>query len=221
MRIIFVRHGHPDYARDCLTDRGRAQAEAASRRLRAEGITRIFASTMGRAMETAACTAAPLGLPVEPVEGFRELRWGDMPSPWELADARVAAGIPLNDPDWRTSPDYGANPQLLATIGDRTAALHALLQRLGYTRESAYYRVSEAVDTRCTIAIFGHGGQTSSHLSWLFNLPFPFVCQTMGADFTGITVVQLPDRPGELVTPRFEIMSDSRHISGGDIAYGQ
>lgn len=221
MRIIFVRHGHPDYIRDCLTELGRTQAAAASRRLRGEGIGRIYSSTLGRAMETAAMTAEPLGLSVEPVEGFRELRWGSEPSPWVLADARVAAGIPLNDPDWRTSADYGSNAQLLATIDERTVALEALLQRHGYTREGAYYRVSDSVDTRCTIAIFGHGGQTSAHLSALFNLPFPYVCQIMGSDFTGITVVQLPDRPGELVTPRFEIMSDSRHISGGDIAYGQ
>lgn len=221
MRIIFVRHGHPDYARDCLTDLGHAHAEAASRRLRQEGISRIFASTMGRALETAACTAAPLGLTVEPVDGFRELRWGSMPSPWELADQRVSVGIPLNDPDWRTSPDYGANPLLLQTIDERIAALDALLSSLGYIRQGAYCRVSETADTRRTIAIFGHGGQTSAHLSALFGLPFPFVCQTMGADFTGVTIVELPDRPGELVTPRFEIMSDARHIASGALTYGQ
>ena len=33
MRIIFVRHGEPDYARDCLTEAGRRQAAAAAERL--------------------------------------------------------------------------------------------------------------------------------------------------------------------------------------------
>ena len=32
MRMIFVRHGHPDYKNDCLTDLGRKQAEAAADR---------------------------------------------------------------------------------------------------------------------------------------------------------------------------------------------
>ena len=221
MRIVFVRHGHPDYARDCLTERGRAQAQAAACRLAGEGIVGIFASSMGRAVETASFTASLTGATPQLIDGFRELRWGNMPSPWELADLRVAAGIPLNDPDWRSSPDYGANLLLLETIDDRVEALHALLRSLGYTREGAYYRVSETIDTRRTIAVFGHGGQTSAHLSALFNLPFPFVCQTMGADFTGVTIVQLPDRPGELVTPRFEIMNDARHIVSGDVTYGQ
>ena len=37
MRIIFVRHGEPDYARDCLTDAGRRQAAAAAERLAGGG----------------------------------------------------------------------------------------------------------------------------------------------------------------------------------------
>ncbi len=65
MRIIFVRHGEPDYALDCLTPAGRAQAEAAAERLRGEGISAVYASPMGRAAETAACTARLLGLPVQ------------------------------------------------------------------------------------------------------------------------------------------------------------
>ena len=32
MRIVFVRHGEPDYANDCLTALGREQAKAAALR---------------------------------------------------------------------------------------------------------------------------------------------------------------------------------------------
>ena len=39
MRIIFVRHGEPDYEKDCLTETGKLQAEAAARRLEREGIS--------------------------------------------------------------------------------------------------------------------------------------------------------------------------------------
>lgn len=44
------------------------------------------------------------------------------------------------------------------------------------------------------------------------NLPYPFVCTTLNQDYTGITIVELPDTPGALVKPRFEIMNDARHI---------
>lgn len=36
----------------------------------------------------------------------------------------------------------------------------------------------------------------------------------MGPDYTGITIVQLPDTAGFLVNPRFEMLNDARHIRG-------
>ena len=32
MRIIFIRHGNPDYEKDCLTELGHKQAEAAAKK---------------------------------------------------------------------------------------------------------------------------------------------------------------------------------------------
>lgn len=69
-------------------------------------------------------------------------------------------------------------------------------------------------NTRRTIAAFGHGGASAALMSHLFNLAFPFVCTAMGPDYTGITIVTLPDTPGALVSPRFELMNDARHIQG-------
>ena len=39
MRIIFVRHGHPNYVNDCLTELGHKHAAAAAERLKDEGIS--------------------------------------------------------------------------------------------------------------------------------------------------------------------------------------
>jgi len=47
MKIVFVRHGHPDYHNDCLTELGHLQAEAAAQRLEQEGIEEIYSSTRG------------------------------------------------------------------------------------------------------------------------------------------------------------------------------
>ena len=64
MRIIFVRHGHPNYEKDCLTELGHRHAEAAALRLRNEGVERIYSSTCGRAFETAQHLGDLIGLPV-------------------------------------------------------------------------------------------------------------------------------------------------------------
>ena len=58
MRLIFIRHGDPNYALDQLTELGERQAQAAAIRLENEGIHKIYASTMGRAVQTAQATRA-------------------------------------------------------------------------------------------------------------------------------------------------------------------
>jgi broad specificity phosphatase PhoE len=62
---------------DVLTERGRAQAEAAGAALRGEGVTRILSSPMRRARETAAAVEAALELPTETLDYIGEWRLGE------------------------------------------------------------------------------------------------------------------------------------------------
>lgn len=42
MRIIFVRHGHPNYDLDCLTSLGHKHGDAVAERLKDEPVEKIF-----------------------------------------------------------------------------------------------------------------------------------------------------------------------------------
>ena len=219
MRMIFVRHGHPDYEKDCLTELGHRHAAAAAERLRNEGIERIYSSTCGRALETAQHLGELIGLTVTGCDFMREISWGDVDGkpyenghPWTIADQMVARGEPLVDPAWRSHPEFCRN-RLLDCCDKVAAGADAWLAELGYVREGGYYRVLPEPSFK-TIAAFGHGGETAAMLTHLFNLPFPLACQAMGPDYTGIIIVDFPRRPGELVAPRFELMNDARHIKG-------
>lgn len=219
MRIIFVRHGHPDYVHDCLTPLGHQHAEAAALRLLDEGVTAIYSSTCGRALETAGHLAEKLSLAVNRCDFMREISWGasngaDIPDsghPWSLADRLIAGNEPLNDLQWTAHPFFRDN-KLLPFVKHIAQETDAWLAGLGYTRDGLYYRAGEGTDR--TIAVFGHGGASAALMSHLFNIPFPYVCAAMGPDFTGITIAQLSSIPGELTAPRFEIMNDARHIRG-------
>ncbi len=227
MRILFVRHGHPDYANDCLTALGHQQAEAAANRLKNEGIQQIFSSTCGRAYETAEHTARALSLPVEGCDFMREIRWGsadDQPifadgHPWTIADHMVEEGRSLLSPYWEQEEEFRRN-RLLGCVQHIAAEMDAWLLRLGCQREGMYYRA--VGEPPRTIAVFYHGGASAAMLSHLFNLPFPFVCSTMGPDYTAITAVVLPDAKGSLVSPRFELLNDARHIHDlhADVIFG-
>lgn len=219
MRIIFVRHGHPNYVNDCLTELGHKHAAAVAERLKDEGISEIYSSTCGRAYETAGYVAEKYGLPIVKCEFMREISWGSVDNepipfdghPWSAVDDMVAKGESILNPNWASVEPFARN-KMVGYTENIAANLDEWLKNLGYTREGLYYRVAEDVATNKTIAAFGHGGAGSAIFSHLFNLPYPFVCTTLNQDYTGITIVELPDMPGALVKPRFEIMNDARHI---------
>lgn len=218
MRIIFVRHGHPNYVNDCLTELGHKHAAAAAERLKDEGIFEIYSSTCGRAYETAEYTAKQYGLPIAKCEFMREISWGSVDNepiifdghPWSTIDDMVAKGESILNSDWASQEPFVRN-KMVSYVENIADALDEWLKMLGYTREGLYYRVT-GLSTNKTIAAFGHGGAGSAIFSHLFNLPYPFVCTTLNQDYTGITIVELPDTPGALVKPRFEIMNDARHM---------
>ena len=219
MRIIFVRHGHPNYVNDCLTELGHKHAAAAAERLKDEGIVEIYSSTCGRAYETAEYTAKQYGLPIVKCDFMREISWGSVDNeplvfdghPWSTVDDMVAKGKSILNPNWAKEEPFVRN-KMVGYVEHIAVALDEWLEKLGYKREGLYYRVAEDASTNKTIAAFGHGGAGSAIFSHLFNLPYPFVCTTLNQDYTGITIIEFPDTPGALVKPRFEIMNDARHI---------
>ena len=144
MRIIFVRHGEPDYEKDCLTATGRMQAQAAAERLAREGIEEIYASPNGRAAETAAYTAERLGLPVRTLDYMHEISWGGpgVPQeghPWTLSDWLVAReDFDFYHADWRQHP-YFKNNVAVNYLEDISRRFDALLLRQGYRHEGTRY----------------------------------------------------------------------------------
>ncbi|MBQ6374118.1 MAG: histidine phosphatase family protein [Clostridia bacterium] len=214
MRIIFVRHGEPDYARDCLTDEGRLQAAAAAERLAGEGIGEIYASPCGRASETAAFTAARLGMQVTTLDYLREITWGGpgIPCdghPWTLGDRMLAEGFDFRTRDWRTHPYFDGNAATVC-CAQIEARFDAFLSERGYRHEGRRFFCEGATDG--TVAVFSHGGSGACMLAHLLGLPFPYVASVMPYDFTSIIILDLPVNEGSYVFPRIELFNDCAHI---------
>lgn len=219
MRIIFVRHGHPNYKDDCLTPLGHRHAEAAAIRLQDESVQKICASTCGRAIETANHIAAKHGLAVETFDFMREISWGGIHGesipfgghPWDTADDMAQKSQTLMDPNWAQIPPF-SNNKICSQVEQVGKDFDIWLADFGYVREGEFYRVR-----RCnsdTIMMVSHGGSSSAVLSHLLNLPFPFVCNVIRSDFTSITVLQMDGSENSLISPKIEILTDARHIAG-------
>lgn len=214
MRIIFVRHGEPDYARDCLTAEGRRQAAAVAYRLAGEGISEIYASPCGRASETAGYTAARLGLKTVTLDYMREIAWGgpEIPHnghPWTLGDLMLEAGFDFSSGDWQAHPFFSRNA---ATEQYRRIAkrFDAFLADHGYRHEGLRFLCDGGTDA--TVALFSHGGSGACVLAHLLNLPFPYVASVMPYDFTSIVILEFPVARGAYVFPRIELFNDCAHI---------
>ena len=216
MRIIFVRHGEPDYEKDCLTEAGRRQAAAAAVRLEGEGISEIYASPMGRAAETAASTAERLGLPVRTLPFMHEISWGgpgieENGHPWTLGDRMIAQkDFDFYREDWRRHP-YFAENKAVQYLDAISAEFDRFLLARGYRHEGTRFLCAGGPHAGKTIALFSHGGSGACVLAHLLALPFPWVCSVMPYGFTSVTVVELPVCPGEYVHARLELFNDMAH----------
>ena len=215
MRIIFVRHGEPNYEKDCLTETGKKQAAAAAVRLEREGIEEIYASPMGRAAETAAGTAERLGLPVRTLDYMHEISWGGpgIPQeghPWTVSDWMISReDFDFYSADWRQHPYFRGNVAV-QYLDEISARFDAFLRTQGYRHEGTRFLCE--TDRAKTIAVFSHGGSGACVLSHLLALPFPYVCTVLPYEFTSIIILEFPVRKGEYVHPRIELFNDAAHI---------
>ena len=225
MRIILIRHGDPNYEKDCLTELGHKQAAVAAKRLLKEDINEIYCSPLGRARQTAGYFSDLTGLPVQILDFMQEIRFGTEEdlynnkwNPWLGVNALVHEGKDLQTPDWREYPVFKDN---LATvdadnIGEET---DKWLAGLGYVREGLYYRCEKTSSSsnisakEKTFAIFCHGGASAAFLARVLNQQFPYMCGVLlNFPHTTITVLKFDETPGALTLPIIELMNDSRHL---------
>lgn len=109
-RVFMVRHGATVLSAEdrfagttdvALSDEGRAQTQRLAERLAAEKISAVFASPLGRTMETARILARPHRLEVQACDGLREISHGR----WEQMTRReVEAKYPEEAAEWEKDP---------------------------------------------------------------------------------------------------------------------
>jgi broad specificity phosphatase PhoE len=133
-RIYLVRHGLTQLtAEDAfagetdvpLSDVGREQLRKLARRLSGEPIVAIYASPLGRTMETATILAEPHRLPVTAKEDLREISHGH----WEgKTRASVEKEYPEEYALWQADPFSFAPPGGETGLAVTARALPALLE---------------------------------------------------------------------------------------------
>jgi probable phosphoglycerate mutase len=140
-RVFLVRHGATTLSAEDrfagatdipLSDEGRQQVRRLAERLSGESIAAIFASPLGRTMETASILARPHGLAIHPVDGLREISHGR----WEqMTRLEVERQFPEEAEDWGRDPytfaPKGGESGLAVTARALPALMEIIRSRLG------------------------------------------------------------------------------------------
>ncbi len=200
MRLLFIRHGDPDYANDALTETGKLEARALAAHIDDWNIDEVRLSPLGRARDTALYSLDAMGLDRDDTVKKYTLDWleefsaiVDIPAMPHYLEAYPNSVLPDGSLRkricWDMVPAYlNKHPEYFETWGWRdtdivrdtdiaeqydrvSAGIDGLLAEYGYVRDGMGYRVEK--EYTGTIACFCHFGVTCVILSHLTNMsPF-------------------------------------------------
>ncbi len=218
MKLLFVRHGDPDYSIDSLTEKGWREAGYLAERLAQIETKAYYVSPLGRAKDTASCTLKKTGRTAEECEWLREFHtpiwrpdvtdrqmvpWDWLPQDW-LAEERF-----FRYDEWYREPRM-TEGAVKAEYDRVTEAFDALLKTYGYEREGHAYRaVAPNTDT---LVFFCHFGVGCVLLSHLLNLSPMVLWHGFCAAPTSVTTVATEERRTGFAFFRMLAYGDTSHL---------
>ena len=222
MKILLIRHAEPDYAIDSLTPKGKKEAKLLAKRLvKLKNVVGIYASPLGRAMETATPTAEKLGLPITVLPWLQEFRGrifdpetGEDRIPWDLKH-HLWQNAPslLSEREWTSHPLMNtATPSVEAIYEETCQGITELLKIHGFTLQEN--RMFQCEDNKEEIVlVFCHMGLAMAIIGFLTQVsPFALwhgFCMPPSSVATLVT----EERQKGLVSFRCFQMGDTSHLA--------
>lgn len=241
MKLIFVRHGDPDYKNDSLTEKGFREAEILANRISKWTVTDFYMSPLGRARATASCTLKKMNRTAKVLDWTQEFYYpiddpvtGRHGVPWDLVPSSWCNDILMFSGDgWVQSDIMCKNPDIEHKYYEVCQNLDNFLRGYGYVREGNYYRMpgkEEVFITSTTspdnlehikspvyreepvIVIFCHLGAICIMLSHLLNIPFPLLVHGFFLPTSSLTILSTEERWSNEAYFRVQAMGDVHHL---------
>ena len=215
MHLYIVRHADPCYESHGLTAIGHREAAVLANRLQEFGVTHIYSSPLERAAQTAAYTAATLGLPIVKRDWLEELelriaQGGRDYAIWDTFGETIRAAHPLpTTEDWHLHPPF-SEADVAGYWLDFRRRMDEFTAEHGYSRVRGRYRIERSNDDR--IAVFCHNGTLLMMLSHLLELPPPLVWCGFYSWPSGVTDIYFDERSREWAVPRALHVADVSHL---------
>lgn len=217
MKLIFIRHGDPDYERDTLTEKGWKEAALLAERVAKWEVKEFYISPLGRAQDTASVSLNKIGqkgttldwlkeffvLIQDPETDKKRIPWDFIPSWWTRQET-------LYDRDfWAREPHLMTGA--VETEQKRVSKeMDQLLAEHGYLRTERYYKV-EAGNTD-TLVFFCHMGVELLILSHLLGIAAPVLWHGLFVAPTSVTVLCTEERKQGEAYFRCKCIGDISHL---------
>lgn len=240
MRIIFIRHGDPDYINDSLTQKGIREAKLLAKRASKWNVADFYCSPLGRAKKTASYTLELHKREAVTYKWLREFDYliddpltGRHGVPWDLMPEYWTEIPEMYDKDaWQETEIYRSNPELVPAYREVCEGIDKLIAKYGYQRYHNYYvtdhaaRFTSAVTAHTdtvpqsnhaddTIVIFCHLGVTLVMLSHLLGVSPAVLLHGFFIAPTSVTVLATEERRDNKAYFRAQVVGDTAHLLMG------
>lgn len=230
MRIIFIRHGDPDYANDALTEKGVREAKLLSDRIVNWPTEQFdfYCSPLGRAQKTASYTLERINKKAVTYDWMKEFSYriedpvtGRIGVPWDFMPEYWTEIPQMYDKDeWKKTDIYRSNPELLPAYQEACDGLDRILEEYGYKRHHNYYiNINEikpdAERKHDTIVIFCHLGIICVMMSHLLGISPAVLFHSLYLAPTSVTILTTEERRNNIAYFRAQTIGDTAHLLMG------
>ena len=237
MRLLFIRHGDPDYVHDTLTAKGHKEAALLAERAEDLHLGECYVSPLGRAQATAGYSMKKLGRTAKTLGWLQEFpAQVDLNQAPQLLkafpNARMEDGQYAPHIVWDIMPSYWAehsecmdpirwreceicrNSDTVEIYDYVTGEFDKLLAEHGYIRDGRCYKVER--ESTETLTFFCHFGLTCVFLAHLWETSPFLLWHSLALAPTSVTEIVTEERQKGLACFRGLKIGDVSHLVLGD-----
>ena len=223
MKIVFIRHGDPNYELDALTEKGILEAKALIPRIEKINADYYYVSPLGRARQTAQIAMERIDKEAKVLDWLREFPavvkhicepdpgpqcWDWMPSDW------------AKEPSFYDIDHFYDHPvmkkgHVKEIYEDVINHFDALLKKHGYAKNGKTFDVLKA--NHDTLCFFCHFGIECVLLSYLINVSPMILWHGFVASTSSVTIVNTEERQKGIASFRISHFGDTSHLDASGL----
>lgn len=225
MRLVFIRHGDPDYEHDSLTPRGRKEAEALVPRVAGLNADAFYCSPLGRAKLTAEPSMKFLGREAEIVPWLEEFNApvldpysGNIRCAWNLPPKYWTNDEMLYSKDDWTHADIMRTGRVESRFKEICASMDEVIKQYGYVRRPGSENIYDVISPNTkTIVFFCHMGVSLVLMSHLFGISGACMWQNFCPLPSSVSMLRTEECDKGIAVFRTAFLGDVSHLYAAGI----